>query len=141
MLEQLAEEIGPSSQYSQDLLWFAEMAVFGVHVAHDGILLQSYKLRHRVQEEQEQEQEQGQAQEQTQQGDVYVFSCGWSETVLKYARCVWGPLTVRGVLCAACTVWDCVHYVFSVYCGLYAFCIFRHTITALILPLLIYYTV
>jgi len=72
MLAELSKLLG-SDIYSRDLAWFAENAVFGVHRTHDGFVLQSYKLKQPYA---------------ARQGHVYVFSCGWSETVLKYTAVI-----------------------------------------------------
>lgn len=65
----LASSLKKSCYINGDLQWFAENANFSKFVARDGLVLQSYALRQR-----------------STTGIVIVFSCGWTETIMKYAH-------------------------------------------------------
>jgi alpha-beta hydrolase superfamily lysophospholipase len=64
------------SRCTDDLVWFANNAIFSKFLANDGTVLQAYQLRR------------------PKQSDVsisspaIVFSCGWTETILKYAHII-----------------------------------------------------
>ncbi len=57
------------SPYNQDLSWFASQTIFESYVTRDGLHLQVYKT----------------ISDANKYGPVYVFSCGYTETVLKYS--------------------------------------------------------